>query len=417
MAKCTPVAIVLSCSVALAASAGGPAASQGWTRFRGPNGTGITDATGLPVKWTEADYNWKAKLPGKGHSSPVIWGTRIFLTCGEPKTAQRIILCLKTRDGAIAWERRYDSTPHQLNPSNSYASSTPAVDGERLYVYWTTPEEVTLLALSHEGKEAWRRNLGGFVSEHGSGTSPIVVDNLVVLCNDQEGKSSLLAFDCKTGETRWEAERRTAKATYGAPCLYHPQDGPPELIFNSMAHGVTSIDPKTGKVNWEFAKAFPLRVVASPILASGLIIGTCGTGGSGRRLVAVRPGSKAKGVEPKLAYEIKRAVPYAVTPLAKDGLLFLWHDNGTVACVRAETGEELWRQRLGDRFYGSAVWAEGRLYAISRKGIVYVLAASEKFQVLAKNPLGEPSHATPAIANGTMYLRTFSHLISIGGRE
>jgi outer membrane protein assembly factor BamB len=196
--------------------------------------------------------------------------------------------------------------------------------------------------------------------------------------------------------------------------VYRPEGEPPELIFASTAHGVTSVDPATGQVNWEFPAAFPLRVVASPVVAAGLIVDTCGTGGSGRRLAAVRPGSKKKGAEPELAYEIKRAVPYVPTCLAHGGLLFLLAENGTATCVRAATGEQVWQMRLQARFYGSFVWAAGRLYAISRKGDVLVVDAKAG-QILARNPLGEPSQATPAIAGGVVYLRTLTHLISIGG--
>jgi len=407
------IALPLLWSLALAAQA----ATAEWTRFRGPDGAGISPATGLPAKWTEKDYNWKVTLPGYGHSSPVVWGDRVFVTCGAHETAQRIILCLKAPDGSVAWERRYESEKHVVNPANSFATSTPAVDAERVYLYWTTPKEVVLLALDHAGKEVWRRGLGEFISQHGSGTSPIVFDALVVLCNDQEGNSNLLALDAATGETRWEVPRNTVNASYSTPCVYRPDDGPPELVFNSQGHGITSIDPKTGKANWEFKEAFPLRTVGSPAVAAGLIVGTCGVGGSGKRLVAVRPGSKAKGLAPSLAYELKKSVPYTPTPLEKDGLLFLCSEIGVATCLRAATGEQVWQERLGDNFYGSFVWADGRLYIMSRKGTAYVLEAAEKYELLASNPLGEGSHATPAIADGVLYLRTFSHLIAIRGKK
>ena len=184
-----------------------------------------------------------------------------------------------------------------------------------------------------------------------------------------------------------------------------------------MSHGLTSIDPTTGTVNWELAKAFPLRVVASPTLAAGLIVGTCQVGGTGRRLVAVRPGSKAKGTEPEIAWELNRRLPAVPAPLAKDGLLFLWTVRGEISCLRAATGKPLWQERIRDTFYGSPVWADGRLYCMSRKGTCYVLAAGADWKLLATNPLGETSKATPAIGRGVLYLRTLSHLIALGGER
>jgi len=398
----------------LAAEESAPSAAQNWPRFRGPNGSGIGVAAALPTKWTEKDYNWKATLPGTGHSSPVVWGDRIFVTCGENETAKRIVLCLKTSDGSVAWRRDFDSKRHPRNPDNSYASSTPAVDSDHVYVYWATPEETALLALTHDGKDAWQRKLGPFASEHGSGTSPVVLGDLVILGNDQEGRSSLLAFDRKSGETRWEIGRRTTKASYATPLVVQLDGEPPQLIFTSTSHGFTSLDPATGKANWELPDTLPERCVGSPLFASGLLFASCGTGGAGRHVVAVRPGSKKTGAPPQIAYTVKKPVPYVPTPVAKDGLVFLWGDNGLVTCIRAATGDQVWQQRVGSNFYGSPVLIGDRLYCISRQGEVFVLAAGEKPELLARNPLGEPSHATPAVANGVLYLRTLSHIISIG---
>jgi len=289
-----------------------------WPRFRGPNGAGLATSAPIPVQWSDKDYLWKVELPGKGHSSPVVWGERLFVASGLPD-ATRIITCLSTRDGRMLWEKRYPSKPHSMNPLNSYATSTPALDAERLYLYWTTPEAITVLALDHDGNEVWQRDLGPFDSQHGSGTSPIVFDDLLIVPNDQRGKSFIIALDCRNGETRWKLDRRVVKAAYSTPCIYQPEGGPPELILTSTSHGVSSVDPRTGKVNWEFPTAFPLRVVSSPVMASGLIVGTCGVGGSGKRLVAVRPGSR-DGRKPELAYEMKRNVPYVPTPPRRSAL-------------------------------------------------------------------------------------------------
>lgn len=160
---------------------GGNAGADEWTRFRGPNGAGISDAATVPVQWTDADYNWKIVLPGIGHSSPVVWGKRIFLTRGDPDTAGRIIICLETTDGCVVWRRDYTSQTYRQHRSNSYASATPAVDADGLIVTWSTPDDVLLVALDLDGRDQWRRSLGPYVCKHGTGTSPIFVDDLVVL--------------------------------------------------------------------------------------------------------------------------------------------------------------------------------------------------------------------------------------------
>src|SRR5262249_10270471 len=166
---------------------------------RGPNGTGQSEATTIPSSWSENDYLWKVELPGVGHSSPVLWGERIFLLSADPQRGTRYVLCLSASDGRMLWKKDYPASTHQVHQQNSLASSTPTVDGERVYCAWATPDEVTLLALTHDGEEAWRANLGPFVSMHGFGASPILVDDLVVITNDQDADSFLIAFDRASG--------------------------------------------------------------------------------------------------------------------------------------------------------------------------------------------------------------------------
>ena len=421
--------IGLAAILALASTAG--AAEGEWTRFRGPNGSGISEAAKVPAKWTERDYNWKVKLPGIGYSSPVVWGERIFVTCGEPATAKRLILCLRSADGRVQWQREYSSRTYAQHRDNCYATATPTVDAEGVLVTWTTPEQVVLLALDLDGGEVWRRDFGPFVAESGSGTSPILYEDLVVLANDQDdpsldpghkkhppdpaGMSSLIAVDRKTGQTRWQIKRPTSFAAYGTPCVYQAKDGRRELIFTNAARGLTGIDPRTGHVNWELNQKLFDRTIGSPVVASGLVFAGSGVSVRGTRYVAVRPGSRER--EPKVAYEVTQAVPMVPTPLVKGGRLFLWTDNGIVTCLKAASGEVIWRERVGGSFYGSPVWVSGWLYCIAKNGDVVVLAAADKFELLSCVPLGELSYATPAVAGGVMYLRTQSQLFSLGGKQ
>jgi outer membrane protein assembly factor BamB len=407
------------------------AAEGEWSRFRGPNGSGISDATTVPTRWTEKDYNWKVKLPGIGHSSPVVWGRRIFLTCGDPDTGKRTVCCLDAGDGLALWQRDYPSKTYAQHQDSTYATATPAADDDGVVVTWTTPQEVTLLALDRGGHEAWRRDLGPFVGTQGSGISPILFENLVVLNNDQEdpslvpghktnvpepvGKSFLIALDRKTGQTRWQIERRTSFASYSTPCVYRAGDNRPLLIFTTTAYGITAVDPIAGKVRWEFGQPFLDRAISSPVVASGLVIGGHGAGLRASRYVAVRPAVPEKGLPPALAYEVTKAIPLVPTPVVKDNRLFFWTDDGVASCLRLDTAEVLWRERVGGAYYASPVWVNHRLYGVARNGDVVVLAAGDKFEILGRTSLGEPSYATPAVAGGVMYLRTRSQLFSLGG--
>jgi outer membrane protein assembly factor BamB len=393
--------------------------AQEWTRFRGPNGRGISDATTIPIKWTESDYNWKVQLPGIGHSSPVLWGNKLFLISAFEDSATRIVLCLNADDGSTLWSKEFASSLHPKHILNSFASTTPAVDAEHVYIAWSTPEEYTLLALDHSGNLVWKRDLGAYTSQHSCGTSPIVYENLVILGNDQDGPSFLIAVDRMTGETVWQKPRETAVVAYSTPCIYRPPGKPAELIFHSQAHGITSVNPLTGETIWEAKGVFDKRSVSSPVIASGLVIGSCGSGaGGGDYVAAVRPGTADPSGRPKEIWRMTKALatPYVPTMLARGDLLFLF-GKGLVTCLKSATGEEVWQERVGAKFFGSPVCVNDRLYCLSEDGDCFVIAASEKYELLGRTPLGDASRSTPAVANGRMYLRTFSHLVSIGGKK
>lgn len=391
-----------------------PAAAQEWTRFRGPNGTGISDAKNIPAAWTGEDYRWQVDLPGVGHASPVIWGKKIFLLSADNDNATRIALCVDADDGRIVWSRTFTSTKHTKHQLNSFASASPAVDESQVYFAWSTPEEYTFVAFDHDGNERWKLNLGPFLSQHSCGTSPIVYEDLVILGNDQDGDSSLVAVERATGSIRWRVPRRKDVVAYSTPCVYHPPGGQPQLIFNSGAHGISSINPVDGSTNWEL-DVFDKRSVSSPVIAGGLIFGSCGSGGGGNYVVGIRPG--APGVAPELAYKVTKSAPYVPTAVAKNDLLFLWSDQGVVTCVDAATGNQHWQQRVGGKYYGSPVCADDRLYCMSADGEAVVLAASPEYELLGRVPLDDPSHSTPAVSGGVMYLRTFSKLFALGGKE
>ena len=395
------------------------AAAQEWTRFRGPNGSGVSTATTVPVRWTAQDYNWKVALPGVGHSSPVLWGERLFVTSADEKTGTRFLLCLRVSDGERLWSREFAGERLGKHADNSFATATPAVDAQHIYVCWGNAKEYLVAALDHDGKEVWRADMGQFRSGHGFGPSLIVHGDLLVVPCDQDGQSALFGLERMTGKVRWKVPRRS-KANYTTPCVYHPRGRPAELIFTSYEHGISSIDSTTGRVNWEldvFDKRHVETAIGSPVVAGDLILGTCGWLGVRQEVVVVQPKAgdeKAKAVE---VYRIDRSAPLCTTPLVHGELLFLWSDGGMVTCADLRTGKVHWRERVPGSYYTSPICVSDRLYGISRDGEVVVLAAAKEYELLARNPLGEGSHSTPAVADGRLYLRTFSHLISLGGRR
>ncbi len=411
------------------------AADDQWPRFRGPNGCGVSSATTIPVTWTADDYNWTVRLPGVGHSSPVVVGGRIYVTSGDRATARRTVMCLDAASGKTLWTRHYMSKTFRQHRDNNYASATPAADGEGVVVTWITPKELVLLALDRNGRDVWRRDLGPYVAIHGNGASPIIVGDLVVLANEQAdpkalptvyvmpwapktaGKSFLIALDRKTGKTRWTVPRRSSQAAYSTPCVRPGAGGRTEIVFSSTSHGITAVDAATGKIAWAADKVFVERCVGSPVLAPGLVIATDGRGSRGRILAAVRPGSAAPARAAEVAYQLKQPVPLVPTPLVKGKRMFLWGDAGRLSCIDVLTGKVIWRERIRGAFYGSPVCVNDRLYCVSKTGEVFVVAAADTFKLLGRVKLGQGCFTTPAVCNGVMYFRTDSKLFSLGGRK
>lgn len=389
-------------------------AAQQWTRFRGPNGTGVSPARGIPSGFSISDANWRVTLRGEGHSSPVLWAGRVFVTGYDAENELFVIQCLQADDGSELWFHALPQKPYHTHNFNHVASSTPVTDGQRLLVISSQPGSHTMLAFDLDGNELWSRRFETAISNHGGGVSPIIDDGRVILPADEDGESFLAALDPASGEVLWRSERADARAAFSTPCQFVDPSGTRGLLFNSMSHGISFVDPATGKTLWEQGELFEMRTISSSLVADGLVIGTCGSGRGGNYLVAVNPGSAGEGLSPSLAYKLERSAPYVPTCVAKGKLLFLWGDAGIVTCVEAGSGETVWRERVGGRFFGSPVWIEGRLFCISTEGRVVVLAASGTFQQLAVNDLEEPTHSTPAVADNRLYLRTLGHLTSVG---
>ena len=407
----------------------GPEASaQEWTRFRGPNGTGVSHAKTIPTSLTSADINWKIELPGVGHSSPVLWGDRIFLTSTGDTAGGLTVLCLGAADGKQIWRHDFPLAPFTRHKFNSFASATPAVTDSAVYVVWNEPDHYFLTALDHNGVQLWQRDFGAFVSQHACGTSPIVVGDKVILGGEQDGQefvpgsersgeSFIAAVNAKTGTIIWKTPRTNRVVAYSTPCVRESKDGKRSLIFNSQAHGIYAVDPDTGKVLWEYEKAFDKRSVSSPIIAGDIIFGSSGSGGGGNVATAIKAGDSLPSGKPELAYQIKKGAPYVPTGVAVGDLAWLWSDGGILTCLHAPTGEIRYQERVGGNFFGSPVWVDGRLFCVSTTGELDIVEAGDKFNVLHRFPLEELCHSTPAVAGGRLYIRTEKHLFSLGGKK
>ena len=386
--------------------------AENWNRFRGPDGLGSLKTKTFPNSWTSEAYGWSIKLPGVGHSSPVLWEEKIFTTCASESTGEQFILCINAATGKKLWQKSFDSKVYPHHKFNSFASSTPSVDNEYVFVSWTTKESNDLLCLDHEGALVWRRDFGAFQTQHGNGFSPIVQGEVVVVTHDHEIQSSILCLDRKTGRTLWETPRDGSKPSSSTPLAYRPDNSKNlQFVSNSKSHGCYGVDARDGKLLWETGPdTLDLRSVSSPVFAGGLFFATCGAGGRGSRLVAIRPPSDVSQ-KPEVAYVVKTNVPYVPTPLPVGDMLFLISDGGIASCLQTATGEVLWRERLDGNYFASPVLIDGKVCIVSREGEVRMLSITrQKMETLGLSKLEEKTYNTPAVSARRVFFRTYSSL-------
>jgi outer membrane protein assembly factor BamB len=394
----------------------GAASAQNWTRFRGPNGTGISDLKGLPVAWTVSDYAWTKDLPGTGHSSPIVFEKKLFVTSAEDDGA-RHIFCLDADTGAEHWRHTVRLGKNHLHKMNSWASGTPTTDGEKVYVAMADADHYTVTAYNFDGQQAWTRDLGTCITEHGHGVSPILFNDLLIVCNDQGRKegpppSAIFALNKNTGETVWAVERKSRESSYSTPLVITPPGKAPQLVIMSGAHGMSGLDPLTGSELWTSGEV-PLRTVGSPSYGDGLLVATCGQAGRGETMICVSPnGDGTPGSNPlKYVRPKAQGVPYVPTPIIHNGRIYLWNDDGTFFLANLEDGKNIARERIGGNFFASPVLVDGKLYNVSHDGeIVVVSVAGDQIRVDGRSPLGDQAYASPAVANGGIYFRGFRKL-------
>jgi outer membrane protein assembly factor BamB len=396
-----------------------PASAGSWPRFRGPNGTGLAADKDIPVQWSDKEgVLWKTAIPGLGNSSPIVWNDRIFLQSATEDGKQRLLLCLKVTDGKILWSQPVPSSKAHINAKNSWASSTCATDGERVYTVFWDGTNVSVDGFDFEGKHLWTRDLGRFTSQHGPGTSPIVYQDKVFIANDQDGAAVVYALDARDGKIIWQAPRSPFRACYSVPFLLEKPGQPTEVIVASTA-GITSYDPNNGSEKWSYKWTFngmALRTVASPLHSDGLIFANSGDGSGARHTIAVKVGSTGDVSGSNLAWEWKKnqPFPYVPTMLSWGDHLYFVSDNGEAGCAVAKSGDLVWTKKLGTGVTASPVLIDGKIYVISEDGVVYVYPAATSFNLLAKNPLGEPVSASPAVADNRLFIRGKTHLFCIG---
>jgi len=416
---------VVAASVAISATLG----AENWPQFRGPGSQGISAETGLPVRWDATrNVRWKTPLPGPGHSSPVVWGDRIFLTAFREGSGLRsyfrnvgelLVLALDARTGRILWERNVGASDiEETHSTNAPASPTPVTDGRLVYAYFGSRG---LVAFDFDGRQVWIKPLGPHPNEWGSASSPILYKHLLILNVDTDADDYLLAVDKTNGKTVWRTPRTETTRAWPTPFLWTAAaQGAPngsDQIVVSGSGRVKSYDPTNGRELWT-VDGLSLWVSPTPVSAHGLLY-VVSSGQGGDVFLAIRPGGRGNITSTHVAWRYDRSAPYVSSPVVAGDYLYSVKNGGLLTCLNAKTGVPLWLERLRARgdYFASLVAGDGKIYATSEDGDVSVIAAKPQFELLATNSIGERLMASPAVAGGVVYLRSDAHLFAIAERR
>jgi len=395
-----------------------------WPQFRGPGGRGASANTGLPLTWS-ADKNvvWKTALPGPGASSPIVAGGRIFLTCysgfgvgrsgtGEMSDLKLHVVCLDRDSGRLLWDRPVaPQLPEQarIREDHGYASSTPVTEGERVYVFFG---KSGALAFDLAGKQLWRTDLGSNLHGWGSGASPVVFGDLLIVNAGVESES-LVALDKSTGRERWRAGG--IREAWNTPLLAPLKDGTCELVV-AMPRKVLGFDPATGKQLWSCGNDITWYIVPSLVARDGVIWSLGGR--SGVAAVAIRAGGRGDVTATHRLWTSDKGSNVS-SPVLHEGHLYWMHESrGTAFCAEAMTGRIVYEERIerAGQVYAAALLADGKLYYVARNGRVFVVAAAPKYELLAVNDLGDGGmfNASPAVTGNRLLLRSDKFLYCLG---
>jgi outer membrane protein assembly factor BamB len=398
--------------------------AENWPGWRGSRGDGISHEQGLPLTWSETEnIRWKTPIPGKGHSSPIVWDDRIFVTTCLEEKGERVLMCFNRRDGSVRWQRGVLTSPlEEKHPLNSFASSTPVTDGKHVWVAFLAFPYMQAACYDFEGNRVWMRSPGKLLSKHGFCSSPILHKNLVILNGDQDAEAYIVALDKESGVERWRIDRPNRTRSYCTPILIHSKNKPDvtQLVL-SGSKCVTGYDADTGKLLW-IIDGPTEQYVASLVFLDDVLFLT--TGFPEFHLMGISPEGEgnithSKYIRWHIPHKVNRAnnnsgASYVPSPIAAGGHFYVVSDTGYLSGLEPQTGKRLWKQKLARHVSASPVLADGYLYFVDDDAVTHVLKANGEFSVLHRNKLDDECYASPAISQGQIFIRGLNNLYCIG---
>jgi outer membrane protein assembly factor BamB len=385
--------------------------AEDWPCWRGAKGDGLSNELNVPTHWSATEnVLWKIPISGRGHSSPVVWQDSIFVTSADDATQQRLLYHIDRRSGAVIWVRTVLVAPvEKMHLNNSPATGTPATDGRRVFVGFQDRDQMFVAAYDFAGNRLWEQRPGPFSSSHGFAATPVLYRDVVIMNGDHDGDAYLTALRQDTGEIVWKTERQHKTRSFSTPIIMQV-DGRDQLLICGN-HVTAGYDPVDGKQIWT-CDGPTMKVVCSPVHHGDLVFSMGGS--PDKHLLAIRKGGAGDVSATHIAWRTTDAVPYVPSPLVYGDLLHCIADNGVLTCFDPPSGKVHFRKRVGGSIWSSLVGACGRIYITDAAGITTVIENQPTYTVLAKNELGEDVFASPAISQGSLFIRGVQHLYRIG---
>lgn len=386
--------------------------AQNWPGFRGPNGDGTSIETNLPIRWdSETNVVWKSPVPGIGHSSPIIWDDKLFITSALPETQEKLLLCYDVKSGRLLWKKTVlKSTFENKHSHNSYASGTPATDGSLIYLSFLDGQYVVVAAYDFSGNLVWVQKPGTFSSPHGYSCSPAIFEDKVFINGSSQGDPFVAALSKTDGQIIWKETHENPTHSYSTP-IFREMAGKMQMIFLGNEE-IVSFNPEDGSRYW-FVKGPSIDYCASPVYNEKNNVLLISSAWPQRYLLAIKPDGAGDVTKSHVVWQNREGAYYVPSPVCTEDYLFSTMTNGRVHCTEIATGKILWVEDMG-RQYSSPVLADGLVYMPNDEGVITVIKPGATFEAISRNPIGERMNASPAISKGKIYLRGNKHLFCIG---
>lgn len=388
------------------------ALAENWPGWRGPRGDGSSEEKDVPLAWNEtSNVVWRTEVPGIGHASPIVFGNKVFTVSALPEDQSRILICFDRATGRIAWQKTVLTAPFEKKHSlNSHASSTPATDGERVYVSFLDGQKMLVAAYDFEGGQKWLVRPGVFSSMHGFCSSPILYQDLVIVNGDHDGDSYIVALSRQDGHIVWKTPREHHTRSYCAPII-REMDGRKQLVL-SGDKSVASYDPNNGKLHW-IIDGPTEQFVASPVYSKKEDLIFITGGFPDHHILAIKPNGSGNVTKTHIVWRTTRGAAYVPSPIVAGDYFLVVSDSGVAHCFEARSGRLLWQERLGEH-HASLTLVNGCVLFLSDEGTTTVVRPGAEYQRIARNPLGERCFASPAISEGRILIRGEKSLFCIG---